>query len=166
MVVDLGLIEFHIGHSTVIVVLLGHMGIWQNRRSKMVELGNQSKLNLGTRAPGSPCIGHRIVFNFLNPECALLTRASRRLPPRHADSHNHGHQNPEERHADAGFRHCVREGGSQFPNQQIKVDRITKSVPALQRQLDLSGNSGAQEGRAHRSGAANDFAIIAHRPKF
>ena len=41
VVMDLGWVDFHFGHSTVCLVLLGQLGIWQNRLGKMVVRDHQ-----------------------------------------------------------------------------------------------------------------------------
>ena len=54
----LGWVDYDFGHSSVCLVLLGQMGIWQNRpvnRARWWNIKNQSQPNQGTQPPESTC---------------------------------------------------------------------------------------------------------------
>ena len=55
VVAYLGWVDYDFGHSSVCLVLLGQMGIWQKRlvnRARWWNRQNQSPRNRGTRPPG------------------------------------------------------------------------------------------------------------------
>ena len=55
----LGWVDYDSGHSSVCLVLLGQMGIWQNRlvnKAMWWNIRNLSQPNQGMRPPESPCI--------------------------------------------------------------------------------------------------------------
>ena len=67
-----GRVKYHAGHSTVSMVLLGRIGIWQNRLSEWAFEIKVNSTQVRNQSPRSPCT-EKLEFEFINlPEGHLL----------------------------------------------------------------------------------------------